>query len=135
MTFLKLYLLSLPIFLAIDAIWLGFIAPKFYEQQIGHLLRSPVNWPAAAVFYALFLVGVVIFVVQPALAKQSLWHACMYGALFGLITYATYDLTNLAVLKDWTLTVTVVDMAWGAVLTTVVSGTTYYIAQKLSITL
>jgi uncharacterized membrane protein len=92
-----------------------------------------VNWTAAILFYLLFIVGLVLFVISPALAKNSIQYALVFGALFGLITYATYDLTNLAVLKDWPLAITIVDMIWGAVLASSVSTITYYIASKLNI--
>jgi uncharacterized membrane protein len=129
--FLKLYLIAIPVFFVLDILWLGVVARGFYQDQIGHLLRERVNWGAAAAFYLVFLAGVVVFVVLPAIERQSLQHALVYGALFGLVTYAAYDLTNLAVARDWPLAVTVVDMAWGAVLTATVSGVTYSLANRL----
>jgi uncharacterized membrane protein len=129
-TFLKLYLIAIPIFFILDMLWLGLVARGFYQDQIGHLLREQVNWGAAFAFYLVFLAGVVVFVVSPAVERQSLQHALVYGALFGLVTYAAYDLTNLAVARDWPLTVTLVDLAWGTVLTATVSGATYWLAQK-----
>jgi uncharacterized membrane protein len=130
-TFFKLYLIAIPVFFVLDMLWLGVVARGFYQDQIGHLLRAQVNWLAAAAFYLVFLAGVVVFVVLPAIERQSLQHALLYGALFGLVTYAAYDLTNLAVARDWPLAVTVVDLAWGAVLTATVSAATYWIAGKL----
>lgn len=130
-TFLKLYLIAIPVFFFLDILWLGVVARDFYQDQIGHLLRSRVNWGAAAAFYLVFLAGVVTFVVLPAIERQSLQHALTYGAFFGLVTYAAYDLTNLAVARDWPLAVTVVDMAWGTALTAMVSGATYWLADKL----
>jgi len=106
------------------------VAKGFYKQQIGHLLRVDVNWIAAGAFYLVFLAGVVTFVIQPAIDRHSLQYAVSYGALFGLVTYAAYDLTNLAVAKDWPVTVTLVDLAWGTVLTATVSGATYLIAER-----
>lgn len=129
--FLKLYLIAIPVFFALDILWLGVVARGFYQDQIGHLLRERVNWGAAVAFYMVFLAGVVVFVVLPAIERQSLQHALVYGALFGLVTYAAYDLTNLAVARDWPFAVTVVDMAWGAVLTATVSGVTYWLANRL----
>lgn len=129
-TFIKLYLIAIPVFFVIDILWLGLVARGFYQDQIGPLLRDKVNWGAAVAFYLVFLAGVVVFVVLPAVERQSLQHALVYGALFGLVTYAAYDLTNLAVAKDWPLAVTLVDMAWGTVLTATVSGVTYWIAQR-----
>ncbi len=131
--FLKLYLIALPIFFMVDMIWLAVIAKNFYKNQIGFLMKPDVNWTAAIIFYLLFLVGVVLFVIEPALEKKNLMFALSRGALFGLITYATYDLTNLATLKDWPLKVVVVDMIWGAVLSGTVCGSSYWIANKLGL--
>jgi uncharacterized membrane protein len=131
--FLKLYLIALPIFFIVDMIWLGVLAKNFYKNQIGFLMKPDVNWAAAIIFYLLFLVGVVLFVIEPALEKKDLMFALSRGALFGLITYATYDLTNLATLKDWPLKVVVVDMIWGAVLSGTVCGSSYWIANKLGL--
>ena len=131
--FLKLYLIALPIFFMVDMIWLGLLAKNFYKNQIGFLMKPDVNWTAAIIFYLLFLVGVVLFVIEPALEKKDLMFALSRGALFGLITYATYDLTNLATLKDWPLKVVVVDIIWGAVLSGTVCGSSYWIANKLGL--
>ncbi len=130
---LKLYLIALPVFFAIDMFWLGVVAKNFYKQQIGFLMTPNVNWTAAIIFYLIFIAGLVLFVVSPALAKSSIQHAIVFGALFGFITYATYDLTNLATLKDWPLTLTIVDLIWGSVLASSVSTITYYIATKINI--
>ena len=130
-TFIKIYLITLPVFFAIDMIWLGFIARNFYRQHIGNLLRDNVNWIAASIFYLIFIFGLVVFVISPAVEKGSLVHALMYGSLFGFVSYATYDLTNLAVAKDWPLLVTIVDLVWGAVLAASVSLVTYTIASRL----
>lgn len=128
--FIKLYLLTLPVFFAIDMVWLGLIANKFYQQQIGHLMTKNVNWQAAILFYLLFIAGLVYFVIAPGLAKQSWQQVIIAGALFGLMTYATYDLTNLATLKDWPVLVTIIDLIWGMVLSTSVSLIAYFLAQK-----
>jgi uncharacterized membrane protein len=94
-------------------------------------MKPDVNWFAAIIFYLLFIAGLVTFVISPAVEKHSWVSAVLYGALFGLVTYATYDLTNLATLKDWPLTVTVVDLVWGTVLAASISGITYFIAGKI----
>ncbi len=130
--FIKLYAIALPVFFAIDMFWLGVVSKNFYKQQIGFLMTPNVNWTAAILFYLLFIFGLVMFVISPAVAKNSMQYAIVFGALFGLITYATYDLTNLATLKDWPLTITIVDMIWGAVLASSVSTVTYYIASKIN---
>lgn len=129
--FWKLYAIALPIFFAIDMVWLGFIARAFYKQQLGFLMAPNINWTAAIIFYLLFIAALIIFVIVPATEKNSLTHALVLGAFFGLVTYATYDLTNLATLKDWPLTVTIVDMIWGMVLAGSVSSLTFLIAKKL----
>lgn len=131
--FVKLYLIALPVFFAIDMIWLGLVAKNFYKNQIGFLMTPTVNWVAAIIFYLLFIVGLVLFVITPAVEKGSWTYALLFGALFGLITYATYDLTNLATLKDWPLLITIVDLAWGAVLAASVSVVTYLIASKIGL--
>jgi uncharacterized membrane protein len=129
--FIKLYAIALPVFFAIDMVWLGLVAKNFYRDQIGFLMKPDVNWAAAIIFYLLFIVGLVVFVITPAIEKQSWMHTLIFGALFGLVCYATYDLTNLAVAKDWPLLVTIVDLAWGAVLAASVSTITYFIANKI----
>jgi uncharacterized membrane protein len=129
--FVKLFLIALPIFVVIDMAWLVLVAKKFYQQQIGFLMKPDINWYAAIIFYLMFIAGLVIFVISPAVEKHSWVHAVLFGALFGLITYATYDLTNLATMKDWPLLVTVVDLIWGTVLAASISGITYFIAGKI----
>ncbi|MGM0503263.1 MAG: DUF2177 family protein [Bacteroidota bacterium] len=131
--FYKLYAIALPVFLAIDMVWLGLVAKNFYKKQIGFLMKSDVNWTAAIIFYLLFITGLVLFVIMPAMKKSSWMHALLFGALFGLITYATYDLTNLATLKNWPIMVTVVDLLWGTVLAASVSIVTYFIASKIGL--
>lgn len=131
--FLKLYAIALPVFFVIDMVWLGFVAKNFYRSQIGFLMRGDINWVAAIAFYLLFIVGLIFFVVAPAMEKESWTYALLVGALFGLISYATYDLTNLATTKDWPLLVTFVDLAWGAVLAASVSTVTYLIAHKIGL--
>jgi len=131
MEFLKMYLIAFVIFLIIDAIWLGLVAPKFYREQIGHLMSERPNFIAALIFYLIFIVGVVYFVVNPAVDAQSVKKVLVSGMLFGFITYATYDLTNLATLKDWPLTVTIVDLIWGTTLSTSIGYLTYIIYNAI----
>lgn len=131
--FLKLYCIALPIFFGLDMLWLGVAAKNFYTKQIGFLMTPKVNWVAGILFYFLFLAGLVVFVIAPAVEKGSWVRALLLGALFGLITYATYDLTNLATLKDWPLALTVVDLIWGTILASSVSVETYLIAHKLGL--
>lgn len=131
--FIKLYAIALPVFVVIDMVWLVLIAKNFYRVQIGSLLKPDVNWAAAIIFYLIFIAGLVVFVITPAMEKGSWTHALFFGALFGLVCYATYDLTNLAVAKDWPLLVTIVDLAWGAVLAASVSTVAYFIANKIGL--
>lgn len=131
--FIKLCAIALPVFFAIDMTWLGLITKDFYRNQIGFLMKNDINWTSAIIFYVLFIIGLVLFVITPAIEKGSWTHALLFGALFGLITYATYDLTNLATLKEWPLLVTIVDMAWGTVLAMLVSTVTYVIATNIGL--
>lgn len=131
--FIKLYAIALPVFFAIDMIWLGVVAKNFYRSQIGTLMKQDVNWAAAIIFYLIFIAGLVVFVIAPSMEKGSWKHAILFGALFGLVCYATYDLTNLAVAKDWPVLVTLVDLAWGAVLAASVSTVSYFIANKIGL--
>jgi len=130
--FLKLYGLTFLAFLVIDMIWLGIVARGFYREQIGFLLAPSPNWIAAFAFYLLFIAGVLVFVVLPGLEAESIRAALWRGALFGLITYATYDLTNLATVKDWPLLVTFVDLAWGSVLSASVAAIGYAAGRWLA---
>jgi len=122
-TFLTLYVISVPIFFVIDMIWLGFVASNFYNTRLAHLMGD-INWPAAIIFYLVFLVGLTFFAIYPGVAKTSVLTALGFGAAFGFFTYATYDLTNLATLRDWPLSVVVVDIIWGTILgASVAAGT------------
>ncbi len=124
--FAAAYLLTLVTFLAIDAVWLGLIASGMYKRELGHLLAPNVRWGAAAVFYLLYVAGVLVLVVMPNL-DAPLSRVLLLGAVFGLVAYATYDLTNLATLLRWPLRVTVLDLIWGTFLTaaTAAAGWTY----------
>ena len=126
MQFLVLYLVSVPVFMLIDLLWLGVIAKSFYRDRLGHLMGD-INWLAAVLFYLIFLVGLTYFATAPAAAKGSVVTALTLGALFGFFTYATYDLTNLATLKDWPLAVVVVDILWGTMLGGSVAAATVYL--------
>jgi uncharacterized membrane protein len=131
--YLKLYLAALVAFFAMDMIWLGLVARTFYQKHLGFLLGADPNWLAAVIFYLLFIVGILVFVVVPGLKESSLKTTLLRGALFGLITYATYDLTNLATVRDWPLLVTVVDLIWGTVLTMAVSLVAFTAGSRLKI--
>jgi uncharacterized membrane protein len=129
---LKLYLITLIAFLGIDSFWLGLVAPSFYRSQIGHLMADNPNFFVAGIFYLLFVYGLLIFIVEPGIKNVSLQNAVMNGAFFGLITYATYDLTNFATLENWSLLVTVVDMAWGTILCSLVTLVSVSVGKRLT---
>lgn len=124
---IKMYMIAIVTFLVIDLIWLSFIAKNLYQAELGHLMADNVNLIAAFVFYALFVVGLVYFVINPGIEKESIKYILVAGAMFGFMTYATYDLTNLATLKDWPLKITIIDLIWGTTLSTLVSSVTYYV--------
>jgi uncharacterized membrane protein len=125
------YLITVPIFFIIDLFWLGVIAKGFYRKHLGYLMRPEINWFAAILFYLLFIIGIVLFAVRPALELQSPVRALVFGALFGFFTYATYDLTNLATVKDWPVLVTVIDLIWGTVLCGAVALGSYVISNRV----
>jgi uncharacterized membrane protein len=127
---IKSYVSAFLVFFAIDMLWLGLIAKNFYSAKLGHLMTPKVLWTPAFIFYMLFVAGILFFVVFPALQKGSWTYALGAGALFGLITYATYDLTNLATLKDWPLVVTLVDLVWGSVLSASTATLSFLIINK-----
>ncbi len=131
MQFVTLYAISVPIFFAIDMVWLGLIASNFYRTKLAHVMGD-INWTAAIIFYLVFLVGLVFFAIYPAVEKGQWTTALVYGALFGFFTYATYDLTNLATLRDWPLSVTLVDMVWGTILGGSVAVVTYVVYTAIS---
>ena len=115
------------IFALIDSVWLALVANKFYKDQIGHLLAATPNMIAAVLFYVIFLIGLVVFVLNPALVAHDWKLALGLGALLGFVAYATYDLTNLATLKDFPVKLVVVDLIWGTVVTASVSTAAYFI--------
>jgi uncharacterized membrane protein len=130
-TYVKLYLLTVPVFFVIDLLWLGVIASDFYRSELGHLLSDTVLWPAAIAFYLLFIGGILYFAVVPALTAGSWLRALTNGALFGFFTYITYELTNLATLPDWPLRVVLVDTLWGVALSSSVATLSFLIGRRL----
>jgi uncharacterized membrane protein len=129
---IKLIGTSIVLFAAIDFVWLSTVAQRFYQSQIGSLLLKKPNIPAAVLFYLLFIVGLTIFVTKPAVNRHNdVVYALIYGALFGLFTYATYDLTNLATMKGWTVMLTAVDITWGIVLSALVAAGTVLVSRYL----
>lgn len=130
-SWLAQYAIAVAVFVVLDVLWLGTVARRLYEQRLGHLLAPSPNVAAAVVFYAIFLAGLVFFVIHPAVDDGSWARALATGGFFGLVTYATWDLTNLAVLRDFPSAIVPVDLAWGTVLAAAVSGSTYAVARAL----
>jgi uncharacterized membrane protein len=128
-SFLKKYLYTFIPFLVLDALWLGLVAPSFYKANIGHLMTDTPNFAAAGLFYLLYVAGLVVFVTG---REGTLKQAALRGAFFGLLCYATYDLTNLATLKDWPVLVTVVDLVWGTFASTVTSVAAVWLIRKFN---
>lgn len=126
------YIAAIIVFFIIDFIWIGSIASGFYNDQIGHLRSRRVNVPAAIIFYLMYIAGIVIFAVKPALSAQSLMPALIYGSLFGFFCYATYDFTNYATLKGWPLKMVIVDIIWGVFLTGSVATAAAWVALKFA---
>lgn len=116
---------SLIVFTGIDLIWLGWLAKDFYKKQLGEMMSTQPIWPAAILFYVLFLIGLNYFAISPALESGSARDAWVNGALFGFFTYMTYELTNLAVLANWPKALVIPDILWGTLLASVVSGLTF----------
>ena len=127
--YIAAYLGALVTFCIMDGIWLGVIATDFYFGALGGLLLEKPNWPMAVIFYIGYILGIVYFAIRPSLKKSGLTKVLKDGALLGLMAYATYDMTNMATMKRWSLTVSFVDMSWGMVITgaSAVSG---YIAAR-----
>ncbi|WP_086444367.1 DUF2177 family protein [Candidatus Enterococcus lemimoniae] len=126
--FAKLFITAALAFLVFDFTWLLLIARQMYQEYLGSLLGTTKIIPAV-LFYIVYLVGLLFFVVYPALEKDSMMYALLAGAFLGLLCYATYDLTNLATIKDWPILVTIIDLIWGTAVTAVTSGITFYVAQ------
>ncbi len=128
----KVFGMTLLVFLIIDFLWLGVVARGVYYRHLGHLFRDSVNWTAAILFYLIFISGLVVFAIQPAAAAQSAMRALWLGMFYGLVTYATFDLTSLALFKGWSQTIVVVDIAWGVALSGMISSAGYQIAGWIS---
>lgn len=126
------YILTLLVFLIVDLAWLGFIARGLYKKYLGSFLSDQVNWTAAIIFYLIYIAGIFIFVIYPAVNKDSVLHAVVMGAILGILAYSTYDLTNLATIKGWPLQIVIIDIIWGAVLTLIVSLSGFYITKWVS---
>jgi uncharacterized membrane protein len=126
--FLTLCLTAFPILAVIDLLWIGVVASRFYRASMGDLFAPQVNWMAAGLFYVIFIAGLTFFAIAPAVEARSVTVALGRGAFLGLLAYATYDLTNLAVIRNWPVLMSVVDIAWGTAMSAGVSALTYWVA-------
>jgi len=125
-----IYAITSIVFFLIDLIWIGVVAKNFYATTIGHMLRDSVNWPAALLFYLMYIGGIVLFVLAPAIrARSKICHVTLMGGLLGVFAYGTFDLTALALLEGWPVTVTIVDMIWGTILTGGTASGAYWISR------
>lgn len=130
LNYLALYLISFGWFIVFDAVWLGFIAKNLYATELKGLMTNEVKWGVAVLFYLIFIVGLVYFVIAPTLKSGAMNNLVLAAALFGLVTYATYDLTNYATLKNFPLKIVVIDLIWGTVLSTIVATLAYLTYTK-----
>lgn len=129
MALIKQFMVTCVVFFSIDILWLAFVARRIYQKHIGLIMADKVNVVAALIFYIIFIIGLLYFVINPAIAKESFKVAVLAGMFFGFITYSTYDLTNLATLKNWPLTITIIDITWGTLLCGTVSGISYLLLK------
>ena len=127
--FIKYYSVAFVVFFAIDLVWLGVVAKNMYKEHLGFVMSPNVNWVAAIGFYMVFIAGLIFFALNPAIEKNSVMYAFLVGGFFGLITYATYDMTNLATLKDWPVFITVVDIIWGTVLCSLTTTVSFLVLK------
>ncbi|MGQ2969985.1 MAG: DUF2177 family protein [Allorhizobium sp.] len=132
MPYVIAYAATAVVFFALDYLWLTRIAIGFYREHIGSLLLATPNFAAAGIFYLFYVIGLVYFAVMPAVTAGSVLTAILNGALLGLLAYGTYDMTNLATLKGWSLQVSLVDMAWGAFLSATASAAGYYAVSRFT---
>lgn len=133
MDILKTYFITFLVFIVIDLVWLGFIAKNLYRKHLGYLMVENVNWIAAIIFYMIFIAGILFFVINPSIEKDNIRYAILAGAFFGFITYSTYDLTNLATVKDWPIRIVIIDIIWGTILATSTSTLSFLIIKKFII--
>lgn len=130
MKWLRVYLITLGIFLIIDIIWLGLLAKNMYRKELGYIMSDKPNWVAALLFYLIFIFGLTYFVIKPGLESGNMLVTVINGMLLGFVSYATYDLTNLATIKDWPVMITAVDLIWGTFLGGIVSFLSYFVNMR-----
>ena len=129
--FARLYSVGVVTCFALDLLWLGVVARAFMQRHIGYLLRPDIQWVPAVLFYLLYVAGLVVFVIGPAIERQSAVRAVAFGAFFGVVAYAAYDLTCLALVRDYPPVAAIVDLAWGTAMTATVCGAVYASARWL----
>ena len=127
--FLKIFVVAIPVFFLVDLFWLGVVAKEIYQKYLGQFLRETPIWSVAILFYLLFIIGLVVFVIQPAVEKGSWTHSLVFGAFFGFVTYMTYELTNFALIKNWPWQIVIIDIIWGVVLSATVAVVSYFVAR------
>lgn len=132
MAYICAYLSTLVVFLLCDMAWLGTMASRLYRPTLGDIMLGSPNLPAAAAFYLIYPIGLVIFAVLPALKSESLGQAALSGALLGFFSYMTYDLTNQATLRNWTTQLSLVDIGWGTLLGGISAAAAFWITAKLT---
>jgi uncharacterized membrane protein len=132
MAYLIAYIVCVLVMGGLDFLWLTSTSKSLYQKDLGALLAPDPNMTVAVTFYLLYLVGVQIFAIRPALTSGDWKTAALFGALFGFFTYATYDLTNMATMKVWTLRVTLLDIAWGTILTGITASAGAFMALKFA---
>lgn len=129
---LKVYLIALVVFVVIEGTWLVVVAKDFYQSELGYIMSASPKILPTVLFALVFIAGLVFFVINPALMKDSWKYALLAGLFFGLVSYSTYDLTNLATLQDWPLKVSVIDLIWGSSMSALVSTISFFIIKIFS---
>jgi len=119
--YIILFCISFVIFCVLDLLWLGYLGRSIYLYYLGDFLRTPPLWSAAIIFYIFFIIGMIVFVIKPAINKKSCLYATGYGSFYGFITYMTYELTNLAVIANWPVGIVFIDILWGSILSLIIS--------------
>lgn len=127
MEVIRNYFITFGIYLVIEMLWLTVIAKNLYEKYIGHLMAAKPNLIVSLIYFIIVIAGLIFFAINPALEKSSIKYAFLAGAIFGLMSYTTYSMTNLATLKDWPVVITIVDVMWGTILNSLTAGLSFYI--------
>jgi uncharacterized membrane protein len=129
--YFRIFAITLVTFIVLDLTWVSLVAPTFYRAQVGFLMASTTNWIAVGLFYLVIVAGLLVFVIIPGLPATSFRQPLARAALFGLVTYGIFELSNLAVVKGWSVSVTIVDTLWGIFVSIVVSFISLRLASRL----